>query len=348
MKIGVVGAGSWGTALADLLAENGNEVTIWTNVKEQADEMNAHHTNERYLKNYTFNESIKTTVDLEDMYNNKLYLFVLPTKVTRMVVKNFMPIFESNVNKGNLPIIMHASKGLEQGTHERLTQVIEDEFKAYFGKNTGYSSINVLSGPSHAEEVALKDLTAVDIAGNNEDDLKEMQQLFSNKRFRVYTTTDALGVELSGSLKNVYAFASGVLSGLGYGDNARAALITRSLVEMKRFIQLRGGNAETIYGLAGVGDLIVTATSIYSRNWQAGNTLGKSVSNFAQKLTTKEIVDRMDMVVEGVYTAKVVHEVAEDHNLNMPIAEAVYQVIYEGADIHEAVKALMEREFCQE
>ena len=230
------------------------------------------------------------------------------------------------------PIIVHASKGLEQETHKRLSQVLAEEIPS-----AQREAIVVLSGPSHAEEVARKDITLITAASDNEAAAETVQQLFMNDYFRIYTNTDVVGVELGAALKNIIALGAGALHGLGYGDDAKAALMTRGLAEISRLGVALGANPLTFIGLSGVGDLIVTATSVHSRNWRAGNELGSG-----QDLKT--VIDTMGMVIEGIPSTKAAYELAQQQNIEMPITEAIYDVLYKSADIKEVIPQLMRRE----
>ncbi len=325
--IAVLGPGSWGTALSQVLNDNGHEVRIWGNIPDQIDEINEQHTNKRYFKDIVLDENIKAYKDLgEALAGVDAVLFVVPTKVTRLVAKQVAETLDHKV------IIMHASKGLEPGTHERLSTILEEEIPADLR-----SEIVVVSGPSHAEETIVRDLTLITAASKNLEDAKYVQELFSNDYFRLYTNDDVIGVETAAALKNVIAVGAGALHGLGFGDNAKAAIITRGLAEITRLGVAMGANPMTYIGLSGVGDLIVTGTSVHSRNWRAGDALGRG-----EKLA--DIEANMGMVIEGVSTTKVAHELAEMLSVNMPIVDTIYNVIYQDADIRESIIKLMRRE----
>ena len=257
-------------------------------------------------------------------------LFVLPTKVIRLVAKQLNGLLE------NKPMIIHASKGLEQETFKRISEILAEELD-----RDSYEDIVVLSGPSHAEEVARRDITTITAACENLESAKVVQTLFSNSFFRVYTNTDCVGVEMGAALKNVIAVGAGALHGLGYGDNAKAALMTRGLSEISRLGIAFGADPLTFIGLSGVGDLIVTCTSIHSRNWRCGDQIGKGIP-----LPT--ILENMGMVVEGVETCKAVYALAQEKNIEMPITTAVYNVLYKGHDVREEIQRLMGREFKSE
>lgn len=326
--IAVLGPGSWGTALSQVLNDNGHEVRIWGNLAEQIDEINQNHTNKRYFKDIILDENIKGYKDLSEALDGvDAILFVVPTKVTRLVAKQVAQVLTKKV------IVMHASKGLEPGSHERLSTVLEEEIPAELR-----SDIVVVSGPSHAEETIVRDLTLITAASKDEAAAKYAQSLFSNNYFRLYTNTDVIGVETAGALKNIIAVGAGALHGLGYGDNAKAAIIARGLAEITRLGVKMGANPLTYSGLSGVGDLIVTGTSVHSRNWRAGDALGRG-----EKLADVEA--NMGMVIEGLSTTKVAYELAKELDVYMPITQAIYSVIYEGKDIKEAILTTMSGEF---
>ena len=326
-KIAILGAGSWGTALAMVLKDNGHDVCLWGNNASQIEEINTNHTNHQYLPEVILNEEIYATTDLEKaLLGANAVLFVLPTKVIRLVAKQVAPLLEGN------PVIIHASKGLEQESYLRISEILKQELS-----KEKYEEIVVLSGPSHAEEVAKKDLTTITAACTELSSAQVVQQLFSNSYFRVYTNTDVIGVELGAALKNVIAVGAGALHGLGYGDNAKAALMTRGLAEISRLGIAFGADPLTFIGLSGVGDLIVTCTSIHSRNWRAGDQLGQGKSLY-------DILANMGMVVEGVETCKAAYKLAQEKGIEMPITNAVYNILYNGKNIKTEVLQLMERE----
>lgn len=326
VNIGVLGAGSWGTALAKVLHENGHKVTLWSRNQEQVKEINQHHTNKKYLPETLLPEGIVATTDLKQTVNNDVLLFVVPTKAIRSLARQI----EGMIKEPKL--IIHASKGLEQNTYKRLSTILAEEIST---KNR--KAIVALSGPSHAEEVVARDITTITSASENEEAAKFVQQLFINDYFRVYSNTDIIGVELGAALKNIIALAAGTISGLGYGDNAKSALVTRGLAEITRLGVALGADPLTFMGLSGVGDLVVTCTSPHSRNWRAGNLLGKGES-------IDSILSNMGMVVEGVSTAKAAYELAKEYRIDMPITRAVYKVVYEDAEVKYVIMDLMNRE----
>ncbi|WP_125981110.1 NAD(P)H-dependent glycerol-3-phosphate dehydrogenase [Loigolactobacillus iwatensis] len=329
-KIAVLGAGSWGTVLANLLTENGHQVSLWANKEKLVTEINQEHTNVHYLPTFKINPKVIATLSLATALQDvDLILFVVPTNAIREVAKKVVTVLNEN---GRKPLIMHASKGLEQGTHKRLSQVLSEEIP-----ESERQALVVLSGPSHAEDVANRDLTSITAASADLEAAKQVQQLFMNDYFRIYTNDDVIGVEMGAALKNVIAIGAGALHGLGYGDNTKAALITRGLAEISRLGVAFGAKPLTFIGLSGVGDLIVTCTSVHSRNWRAGNQLGQG-----QSLET--ILKNMGMVVEGVSTTKVAHELAQQKNIEMPITTAIYHVLYEHKNIRDEITCLMQRE----
>lgn len=327
--VAVLGAGSWGTALSMVLNENGHEVRLWGNKLEQIEEINKQHTNQHYLSDITLGEGIHGYTNLEEALQGATFIvFVVPTKAIRSVASQVATF----IDKKNKPYIVHASKGLEQNTHKRISVIIEEEISAELRRG-----LVVLSGPSHAEEVAKKDITTITAASENREAAEAVQKLFMNEYFRVYTNEDIIGVELGAALKNIIAVGAGALQGLGYGDNAKAALMTRGLAEISRLGVAFGADPLTFIGLSGVGDLIVTATSQHSRNWRAGYQIG-------QKIPLKEVLDNMGMVVEGVETTKAAYELAQEKGIEMPITKAIYQVLYEGAQVDKVIKDIMLRD----
>ncbi|MGX7243579.1 NAD(P)H-dependent glycerol-3-phosphate dehydrogenase [Enterococcus quebecensis] len=326
-KVAVLGPGSWGTALAQVLAENGHEVRIWGHNEAQIDEINTYHTNQHYLPDLVIPESIQGKISLEEcIVDADAILFVVPTKAIRMVAK------EVTAKCTNKPLIIHASKGLEQGSHKRISEVLMEEIPADIRRG-----VAVLSGPSHAEEVAVHDITTITAASENLADAMYVQSLFMNDYFRIYTNDDVIGVETGAALKNIIALGAGAIHGLGFGDDAKAAIMTRGLAEISRLGVAMGANPLTFIGLSGVGDLIVTCTSVHSRNWRAGNLLGKGHS-------LDEVLENMGMIVEGVSTTKAAYELSQQLNVDMPITEAIYKVLYEGKDVKQAAKEIMLRD----
>lgn len=326
--IAVLGPGSWGTTLAQVLNDNGHYVRIWGNSAEQIDEINQNHTNIRYFKDIVLDENIVGYKNLEEALDGvDAILFVVPTKVTRLVAKQVAQVLKEKV------VIMHASKGLEPDSHKRISTILEEEIPAELR-----SEIVVVSGPSHAEETIKRDITLISAASKSMETATYVQNLFSNRYFRLYTNTDVIGVETAGALKNIIAVGAGALHGLGYGDNAKAAIIARGLTEITRLGVQMGANPLTYSGLSGVGDLIVTGTSIHSRNWRAGDALGRGEN-------LEDIERNMGMVIEGISTTKAAYELAQELGVYMPITQAIYSVIYQGASMEQAIKTIMAGEF---
>lgn len=324
-KVTVLGAGSWGTALSIVLADNGHDVSLWTHRQEQAETMNKTHKNEKYLE-IMIPEQIKAFYNLEEAVRNaEIIVIVIPTKAIREVCKQLNEVLRHSVT------IIHASKGIEPDSLKRVSEMISDEMDNY-----AYEDIVVLSGPSHAEEVAKRQPTTVTVSSINHENAKLAQDLFINESFRVYTSSDLIGIELGGALKNIIALGAGISDGLGYGDNAKAALLTRGLAEIARLGTSLGANPLTFLGLPGVGDLVVTCTSVHSRNWRAGHLLGSGK-------TLDEVLDQMGMVVEGVRTTKAAYQFAQEQKVEMPITTGIYELLFEDKAPKEVVGNLMNR-----
>jgi glycerol-3-phosphate dehydrogenase (NAD(P)+) len=325
-KIGVIGAGAWGTALAMLLADKGHDVTLWMYEKDLAEETTRTRENRVYLPGFTLPGSITVTSSLEAAAKDKpILLSVVPSHTVRAVAKQFAPFLSKDA------IIISASKGIEIDTLMPLSEVFKDILPKEF-----HDQLCFLSGPSFAKEVARKMPTAVALASYDPVVGKRAQEVFSNAYFRVYTNPDVIGVELAGSLKNVVAIAAGVLEGMGFGYNTMAALLTRGLAEMARLGVAMGGDLQTFSGLAGMGDLVLTCTGGLSRNRALGARLGAG-----EKLD--DILKGTKTVAEGVRTAKAARDLAQKFDIAMPIVEEVYQLLYEGKDPKLAVKDLMSR-----
>jgi len=325
-KVAVLVAGSWGTALASVLAANHPDVVIWSRNAEQVQEINEKHMNSRYLPEVSLPENLKATTEMEEAVNGAAaVLIVAPSKAMREVARSLKAYWREDM------ICIHATKGFETETMKRMSTVISEELGCTEG------DIVVLSGPSHAEEVVRRCPTTVVVASLNQKAAAAAQDLFMNADFRVYTNRDMLGVELAGALKNIIALGAGMSDGLGYGDNAKAALLTRGLAEITRIGVEMGANPLTFSGLAGVGDLVVTATSQHSRNWRAGSMLGQGTK-------LDEVLNSMGMVVEGIRTTKAAHTISEKFGVQMPIADQLYQVLFEDKDPRIAVEALMGRD----
>ena len=326
-NVTVLGAGSWGAALANVLAENGHNTLVWTHRKEQAEEINLQHTNEKYLPNVKLPSNLIATNQLEEAVNHSDILIVaVPTKAIREVCTDLKGYLKQET------VFVHVSKGIEPDSLMRISEMLEESLPKQYIKD-----IVVLSGPSHAEEVVLHHPTTITAACNNLDSAVRVQDLFMNQYFRVYTNDDIVAVEIGGALKNVIALAAGIIDGLDYGDNAKAALITRGLAEITRLGVKMGGNPFTFSGLTGMGDLIATCTSVHSRNWRAGNMLGKG-------LKLQEVLENIGMVVEGVRTTKAAYQLSLKYDVPMPITEALYDVLFNDKNPKQAVDDLMLRE----
>lgn len=326
-SISVLGTGSWGTALANVLLDNGHDVLMWGKTAATVDELNQENTNKKYLPAIQLNDHMKATTDLNEAAKHAdILILAVPTKAIREVCRQL------NSAARQKKTIIHVSKGIEPKTFKRISEMIEEEMDESLLEGVG-----VLSGPSHAEEVALKHPTTVAVASRNPEIRERAQDLFMADYFRVYTNDDLIGVEIGGALKNIIALAAGITDGLGYGDNAKAALMTRGLAEITRLGVKLGADPMTFLGLAGIGDLIVTCTSVHSRNWKCGNMLGRG-------MTLEDALDQMGMVVEGVRTTEAAFEMAKTYDVSMPIVEALYGTLFEGQSVNESVRELMLRE----
>lgn len=325
-KVAVLVAGSWGTALSRVLADNGHSVKLWTRSAGQAEEINRKRSNEKFLPGARLPEGITATTDMSDaVAEAEAVLFVAPSSAMRDVARQAAIYLHKDA------LIVHATKGFESDTLKRMSTVLAEEL------DRPEDQIVVLSGPSHAEEVVNRHPTTVVVASKETSCADAAQDLFMNEAyFRVYTNPDVVGVETAGAIKNIIALGAGLSDGLGFGDNAKAALITRGLAEIARLGAAMGANPLTFAGLAGVGDLIVTCTSQHSRNWRAGSMLAKG-------LPLEEVLQRMGMVVEGVRTTKAAKVLAVEHDVEMPITNQLYAVLFDGTSPEDAVGALMGR-----
>jgi len=331
-KIAVIGGGSWGSALANLLVDNQKQVLVYDNDPETVDEINQFHTNRSKLGEAKLSDKIIATTSLKEAIDfSDMMVLAVPTSVTRMVLSDINELIDSK------KIFVNVAKGLELNTNDRVSEIVYDEIPNQYIE--GFVS---LTGPSHAEEVIVRKLTSIVAASENLQLAKLVQKTFSNGAyFRVYTSTDLIGAELGGSLKNIYAIASGMLDGLGYGINSKSALITRGLIEMKRITMALGGLEETLNGLVGVGDLIVTCMSRFSRNYSAGLMIGEGDD-------LKTSLSKMTMVVEGVKTCKTAYHLARELKIQTPIIDAVYEVLFNEVDPDIVIKQLMSRELKSE
>lgn len=324
-RITILGAGSWGIANANLLAENGAEILMWEFDPDELALIKEKREHPDKLPGIPIHDSVSLTGDLtEAVAGADTVIFAVPTQKTSGVCRQL-------ANSGGRPdLIVNLSKGIEQGTLRRVSQIIADDWAGIDSQ-----SIVTLSGPSHAEEVARHLPTTVVVAGD-ETKSRKAQEIYSNPVFRVYRSTDLIGVELAGALKNVIAIAAGIAQGLGFGDNTQGALITRGLVEISRLAQVMGADPETMAGLSGVGDLIATCISRHSRNQYVGYHIG-------QGQTLDQVLAGMVMVAEGVTTCRSARELADRHKVDMPITRAVCKVLFENLPAREAVNNLMTR-----
>lgn len=332
-KISVLGAGTWGSALTIMLAKEGHDLTLWSAIPEELEEMDRtkRHKN---LPGAILPDSVKTQPDLKKAAEKKdLLIFAVPSIYIRQTARKLSPILMA---MDPAPLIVCVAKGIEKGTNEILTQVIQEELEGEDKRRGPYSYIAV-SGPTHAEEVSIGLPSCLVAASPDLEKAKIVQRIFMNDRMRVYTNPDILGVELCGALKNIIALASGMSDGSGFGDNARAALITRGAAEMTRLGQAMGGQPETFAGLAGIGDLIVTATSLHSRNYRCGYYLG-------QGKTLEEALKEVGQVVEGLNALPAALALKEKYGVQMPIVEGVEAVVHRAVPVAEAVLSLMNRD----
>ncbi len=320
----VLGSGSWGTGLSIALADRGLDVWAYGNEQEVCDDINNNHRNSKYLPGIKLPDNIHATASLDDVKNRPVILLVLPSQVARFVL--------ADLKEAGIPaetLIVSCTKGLDPGTGHLMHELVEE----YFPDNP----IAVLSGPSHAEEVARRLATLAVIGAGDREVAKRVQEIFTLPWFRTYTTDDVVGVEVGGVVKNVFAIAAGAIDGLELGDNTKAALVTRGLAEMTRLGVALGGNEETFRGLSGMGDLIVTCYSSHSRNNRVGRMLGEGK-------TLEQVTDSMNQVAEGVPNSKNAFELARKLNVRTPIIDQAYAVLFEDKPIGIAMKELMERD----
>ena len=326
-RISVIGAGSWGTTLANLLAEKGHQTVLYVYEKDQYELMVKDRINIKYLPGVALPESLELTDNLEGAFNfADSILLVVPSHAVRGILKQVV----KKVNMGN-KLLINASKGIENDSLLRMSQVIRQVTEV------GELQVATLSGPSHAEEVSRGVATAVVAGSEDLDTARQVREIFRTDTFRVYSSTDIIGVELGGSLKNVIAIAAGIADGAGFGDNTKAALMTRALVEMTRLGVSMGAQIETFSGLSGMGDLIVTCMSKHSRNRYVGEEIGKGRS-------LQKVLDEMVMVAEGVKTTRSVHQLKVKYPVDTPISQEVYEVLFNQKNPHEAVRDLMTRD----
>lgn len=324
VKIGILGAGTWGTALAILLCDKGHDVTMWSKLEREAKELDESRDNIKNLPGARLPKDVKITLDLKEACTDKdLIVMAVASPYIRATAKEVAPFIKEG------QIIVNVSKGLENGTLLTLAEVISQEIPQ--------AKVAVLSGPSHAEEVSRRIPTTIVVGSHCKETAHFIQDVFMNEVFRVYTSPDMIGIELGGALKNVIALAAGVIDGLGLGDNTKAALITRGMAEISRLGVAMGGYMETFSGLSGIGDLFVTCTSRHSRNRNAGVLIG-------QGYPLDEVSKMVNQVIEGVNTAKAALALARKYNVEMPIVEQVNLVLFEGKSPQDAVADLLVRD----
>lgn len=323
-NVGIIGAGSWGTALAVLLHNNGNRITIWSAIESEIEMLQKEHEQKDKLPGVKLPEDMIFTTDLEKAIDGMdVIVLAVPSPFTRSTAAKMAPFVAPGQR------IVNVAKGIEENTLMTLSEIIEQEIPQ--------AEVAVLSGPSHAEEVGKGIPTTIVVGSRKKETAEYLQSLFMSEVFRVYISSDILGIELGAALKNVVALAAGIADGLGYGDNTKAALITRGIAEIARLGIHMGGRMETFYGLTGIGDLIVTCASMHSRNRRAGILIGKGA-------TMDEAMAEVKMVVEGVYSAKAGLALAQKYHVSMPIIEQVNKILFEGAPAAAAVKELMVRD----
>lgn len=323
-KIGVIGAGSWGTALALVLSGKGHKVKIWDVDSQHLDELEQNRENTRYLPDIKFNDDLQVGMTLEETMNGAdVILFSAPAQHFRSALENAEPYLKQDM------LLVNVAKGIEQKTLLRMSEIALQRLPE--------ARYVVLSGPSHAEEVGRSLPTTVAVASQDLKLAEEAQEIFMTERFRVYTTEDVVGVELGGALKNIIALGAGISDGMGFGDNAKAALMTRGLAEIKRLGIKLGADPATFAGLTGVGDLIVTCTSMHSRNRRCGIMIGEGMD-------PKQATEKVGMVVEGMFTTEAAYDLAKREGVEMPITDQLYQVIKGKANAKDAVELLMGRD----
>jgi len=323
-NIAILGAGTWGCALSIVLTGKGHDVTIWTKIENEARTLDANRKNMKNLPDAELPEQVKITLDLEEACTNKDLIVMA---VASPYIRATSHIASPFIKEGQ--IIVNVSKGIEDGTLYTLSEVIQEEIPQ--------ADIAVLSGPSHAEEVSRGVPTTIVVGAKTKETAKFIQDTFMTELFRVYTSPDIIGIELGGSLKNVIALAAGIVDGLGFGDNTKAALMTRGMAEISRLGMIMGGKMETFAGLSGFGDLFVTCTSKHSRNWNAGYLMG-------QGKTMEEAMKQVNQVVEGVNSAKAALALAKKNNVEMPIVEQINYVLFEEKTASEALNDLLLRD----
>ncbi len=327
-KIGIIGAGSWGIALAYLLSSNGHDVTVWSRSEASVTRLRSYHGNEDKLPGVRLDDSVKFTCDMKEVVEDKdIIAIVVPSAYIRETVKLIAPYIKDDPD--DQQIIVNCTKGIEESTLMVMSDVILDEIPG--------ARVCVLSGPSHAEEVGRQLPTSIVVGAFDKETAVTIQNVFMNENFRVYISPDMLGIEIGAALKNVIALAAGMADGYGLGDNAKAALVTRGIAEIGRLGMAMGGKFETFSGLSGIGDLVVTCASMHSRNRRAGILMGQGKS-------MEEAMAEVKMVVEGVYSAKAALMLARKYEVDMPIVQGVNEILFEGKSVGEGIKELMIRE----
>lgn len=330
-KITIIGAGSFGSAIAQIFSDKKKEVLLYTIEEAQAEEINVNKTNKYYFEDLVFSNYVRATTSLSEALSFSNYIIIaLPSSAVREISSKINKTIETP------KIFINVSKGLEPGTNKMISEIMEEEIAS-----SKIEGIVILSGPSHAEEIIKRDLTALVAVSLNNELAKKVQLLFSNKYIRVYTSTDYIGVQIGATVKNIIAIASGIISGMGFGDNTRALLITRGLAEMVRYGRFKGARMETFFGLAGIGDLIVTATSYHSRNFQIGHKIGEGMD-------PKDALKDSKTIVEGVRAIEAVYFDAKDNSIEMPITKALYKIFFEDQKIEKIMEEIINRDLKSE
>ena len=323
-KIGILGAGTWGTAIGILLSDNGHDVTMWSKIEKEAKDLDESRDNIKNLPGAILPKEVKITLDIKEACNDKdIIVMAVASPYTRVISKEAAPYIKEG------QIVINVSKGLENGTLLTLADVIKDEIPQ--------AEVAVMSGPSHAEEVSRRIPTTIVVGSSCKETAHFIQDVFMNDVFRVYTSPDTIGIELGAALKNVIALAAGIIDGLGLGDNTKAALMTRGMAEISRLGIEMGGRMETFSGLSGMGDLFVTCTSKHSRNRNAGVLIGQGYS-------MEEVAKKVNQAIEGVNTAKAALTLARKYNVEMPIVEQINMVLFEGKSAADAATDLLVRD----
>lgn len=331
MKISFIGSGAWASALANVVSDNSHETIVYGINKEEIDDINLNHQNSKFFDDTLLNENIIATLNIDEAVSNSdIIVIAVPSHQIRNVLKQIEDKINSN------PVIVNVSKGFDSETHKRLSLVIKENID-----NEKIKGIVTLIGPSYASEVAKRLYTAVCAVSKDKECANVVQQVFSNNYFRVYTNDDEIGAEIGAGIKNVIALASGILQGLGYKDNSRATLITRGLAEITRYGLANGANQKTFLGLTGIGDLFLTCSSFTSRNFSSGVEIGKADG-------AKEFLENNSRTVEGIYACKIIHDSAIELGIDMPITNAVYDVIYNNKKPSEIIVGLMNRKLKEE